>query len=160
GRGPPNASTATRVRGAGPLRQRVARRVAGRVLLVGDAGGYIDALTGEGISLGRAQARAAVSAVRADRPHTYERAWRQASWRYAAMTHALVQATRPAWARQAIVPAAAALPTVFRAAVRELGRSNTCTSPPVRRQRGGPLGCCFATGRPGSWSLSPCSGSG
>jgi flavin-dependent dehydrogenase len=119
-----NASAATRARGAGPLRQRVARRVAGRVLLVGDAGGYVDALTGEGISLGMAQARAAVSAVAADRPYAYERAWRQASWRYAAMTHALVQATRPAWARQAIVPAAAALPTVFRAAVRELGRSN------------------------------------
>jgi flavin-dependent dehydrogenase len=119
-----NASAATRARGAGPLRQRVARRVAGRVLLVGDAGGYVDALTGEGISLGMAQARAAVSAVAADRPYAYERAWRQASWRYAAMTHALVQATRPAWARQAIVPAAAALPTVFRAVVRELGRSN------------------------------------
>jgi flavin-dependent dehydrogenase len=119
-----DASAATRVRGAGPLRQRVARRVAGRVLLVGDAGGYVDALTGEGISLGMAQARAAVSAVGADRPHAYERAWRRASWRYAAMTHALVQATRPAWAREAIVPAAAALPTVFRAAVRELGRSH------------------------------------
>ena len=58
-----NASAATRVRGAGPLRQRVARRVAGRALLVGDAGGYVDALTGEGISLWIAQARAAVSAV-------------------------------------------------------------------------------------------------
>jgi flavin-dependent dehydrogenase len=119
-----NASAATRVRGAGPLRQRAARRVAGRVLLIGDAGGYVDALTGEGISLGMAQARVAVSAVRADRPHAYERAWRQASWRYAVMTRALVQATRPAWARQVIVPAAAALPSVFRAAVRELGRSN------------------------------------
>jgi flavin-dependent dehydrogenase len=119
-----NASPATRVRGAGPLRQRVARRVAGRVLLIGDAAGYVDALTGEGISLGLAQARAAVSAVGADRPHAYERAWRQASWRYAAMTHTLVQATRPAWARRAIVPAAAALPVVFRAAVRELARSN------------------------------------
>jgi flavin-dependent dehydrogenase len=119
-----NASAATRVRGAGPLRQRVARRAAGRVLLVGDAGGYIDALTGEGISLGMAQARAAVSAIKADRPYTYERAWRRASWRYAAMTYALVQATRPGWARQAIVPAAAALPALFRAAVRELGRSN------------------------------------
>ena len=119
-----NATAATRVRGAGPLRQRVARRVAGRVLLVGDAAGYIDALTGEGISLGIAQARAAVSAIGADQPRAYESAWRQASWRYAAMTHALVQMTRPAWGRRAIVPAAAALPTVFRAAVRELGRSN------------------------------------
>jgi flavin-dependent dehydrogenase len=119
-----HASAATRVRGAGPLRQRVASRVAGRVLLVGDAGGYVDALTGEGISLGMAQARAAVSAVGADRPNAYERAWRRASWRYAAMTYALVQATRPAWARQAIVPVAAALPIVFGAVVRELGRSH------------------------------------
>ena len=47
------------------------------------------------------------------------RAWRRASWRYAAMTHALVQATRPAWARQAIVPTPPP-PAVFRAAGREL----------------------------------------
>jgi hypothetical protein len=33
-------------RAASPLRQRVASRAAGRVLLVGDAAGYTDALTG------------------------------------------------------------------------------------------------------------------
>ena len=58
--------------GAGPLRQRAHRRVAGRVLLVGDAGGYVDALTGEGIALGLAQARAAVAAVVAGDPARYE----------------------------------------------------------------------------------------
>ena len=47
------APAATAVRGAGPLRQRVRARVAGRVLLVGDAAGYVDALTGEGVSLWR-----------------------------------------------------------------------------------------------------------
>ena len=62
-RGWPGASR-TAVRGAGPLRQRSRRRVAGRVLLVGDAAGYVDALTGEGIALGLAQARAAVGAGR------------------------------------------------------------------------------------------------
>lgn len=117
-----NAAALTPVRGAGPLRQRASRRVAGRVLLVGDAGGYVDALTGEGISLGLAQASAAVRALAVDRPGAYERGWSRASWRYAAMTHALVQATRPDWARRAIVPAARALPAVFRAAVDELGR--------------------------------------
>jgi flavin-dependent dehydrogenase len=116
------APAATAVRGAGPLRQRAARRVTGRVLLVGDAGGYVDALTGEGISLGLAQARAAVAAVAADRPAGYEREWRRVSRRYALLTHALVQTTRPAWARRAVVPAAVALPAVFRAAVNELGR--------------------------------------
>lgn len=116
------ARAATAVRGAGPLRQRASRRVAGRVLLVGDAAGYVDALTGEGISVGLAQARAAVSAVLADRPEAYERASRQAARRYAVLTHLLVQATRPALARRVIVPAAAAMPSVFRAAVDELGR--------------------------------------
>lgn len=116
------ASAATAVRGAGPLRQRAARRVAGRVLLVGDAAGYVDALTGEGISLGLAQARAAVAAIAADRPVSYEREWRRVSRRYAVLTHTLVQATRPAWARRAVVPVAVALPAVFRAAVNELGR--------------------------------------
>ncbi|SER98811.1 Dehydrogenase (flavoprotein) [Pedococcus cremeus] len=117
------ASPATPVRGAGPLRQRAARRTAGRVLLVGDASGYVDALTGEGISLGLAQARAAVDAVARDRPHAYEAAWRSATWRYAALTHALLLATRPAWGRRAVVPAASAAPFVFRAAVAELGRT-------------------------------------
>ena len=41
------------VLGAGPLRQRARRGVAGRVLLVGDAAGYVDALTGEGVALAR-----------------------------------------------------------------------------------------------------------
>ena len=71
------ASPRTRVRGAGPLRQRSARRVAGRVLLVGDAAGYVDALTGEGIALGLAQARAAVGCRRGGRPERYEPAWRR-----------------------------------------------------------------------------------
>jgi flavin-dependent dehydrogenase len=114
---------ATPVRGAGPLRQRSARRVAGRVLLIGDASGYVDSLTGEGISLGLAHARAAVSAVRAGQPRRYELAWRQASWRYAVLTHALVRGTRPRWARGVIVPAASALPAVFARAVNELARS-------------------------------------
>jgi flavin-dependent dehydrogenase len=116
------APALTPVRGAGPLRQRAAHRTAGRVLLVGDASGYVDALTGEGISLGLAQARAAVAAVVDDRPRDYERQWRRVTWRYAVLTHALVQATRPAWGRRALVPAAAAAPGLFRAAVAELGR--------------------------------------
>ncbi|GAB3437154.1 NAD(P)/FAD-dependent oxidoreductase [Phycicoccus ginsengisoli] len=111
------------VAGAGPLRQRSRRRVAGRVLLVGDAAGYVDALTGEGISLGLAQARAAVAAVAAGRPLQYERGWLSATWRCSALTGALRQATRPPLLRRALVPAAAAVPWVFAAAVNELGRA-------------------------------------
>jgi len=116
------ARVVTSVRGAGPLRQRTTRRVAGRVLLAGDASGYVDALTGEGISLGLAHARAAVAAIAADDPQSYERSWRAASRRYSLLTHGLVQVTRPAWTRRLLVPAAATLPPVFRSAVNELAR--------------------------------------
>jgi flavin-dependent dehydrogenase len=38
-------------RGAGPLRRRVRERVRSRFVLLGDAAGYVDAITGEGLSL-------------------------------------------------------------------------------------------------------------
>ena len=62
------AEPASEVRGAGPLEQRTRRRTAGRVLLVGDAAGYVDAITGEGFAVGLLGARALVDAVRADDP--------------------------------------------------------------------------------------------
>ncbi|MEP6815999.1 MAG: NAD(P)/FAD-dependent oxidoreductase [Marmoricola sp.] len=114
----------TRVRGAGPLRQRSSRRVSGRTLLVGDAAGYVDALTGEGIALGLAQARAAVDAVCAGDPERYEGAWRRLGWRHDLLTHGLLAATSRRVVRRRIVPAAASLPWVFGAAVNELARSS------------------------------------
>jgi len=50
------AEPASRDRGAGPLRQRVGGVARGRVALVGDASGYFDAITGEGLSLAFHQA--------------------------------------------------------------------------------------------------------
>ncbi|MFD8733860.1 NAD(P)/FAD-dependent oxidoreductase [Streptomyces sp. NPDC059618] len=111
---------ATEVRGAGPLLQRARRRVAGRVLLVGDAAGYVDALTGEGIALGLATAGAAVRCLVAGRPPEYERAWAVLTRRHRLLTGALLAAARrPATARL-VVPAASRLPPVFTAAVRAL----------------------------------------
>ena len=110
----------TRARGAGPLRQRSTARVRGRVLLVGDAAGYVDALTGEGIAVGLAQARAAVDAVLAGDASGYERAWRRVTWRHDLLTHGLLAASRHRALRQRIVPAAARLPRVFEAAVNQL----------------------------------------
>jgi flavin-dependent dehydrogenase len=114
-------SPASDVLGAGPLRQRSRRRVAGRVLLVGDASGYVDALTGEGIALGLSQARAAVAAIVAGQPGRYERDWLRLTAPHSVMTQALLQATRVPGARAAVVPAAAALPRLFAAAVDRLG---------------------------------------
>jgi len=56
-------------RGAGPLEQRARGVVAGRVALVGDASGYVDAISGEGLGLAFRQAEALVSAyVQGDLP--------------------------------------------------------------------------------------------
>ena len=112
----------TRVRGAGPLRQRVRARSAGRVLLVGDAAGYVDALTGEGIALGLAQARAAVACLAADRPERYERVARRIGLRQELLTHALLLATGSQVVRRRLVPAAERLPWVFSTAVNQLAR--------------------------------------
>ncbi|ADU01114.1 NAD(P)/FAD-dependent oxidoreductase [Mycolicibacterium gilvum] len=108
-------------RAAGPLRQRVRRRVAGRVLLVGDAAGYVDALTGEGLGLAFAAARLLVDSVAADRPGDYEARWRRATRRYRVMTAGVLRAgTSPL--RSVIVPAACRLPRVFRGVVNLLAQ--------------------------------------
>ena len=110
------------LRGAGPLWQQTSRRTCGRVLLVGDASGYVDALTGEGIRLGLAQARAAVDAVVTGRPDDYERAWRRLSRDYRLLTSVLVSAAvRPA-VRRRIVPLAVRWPRVYGALVERVGR--------------------------------------
>jgi len=109
-------------RGCGPLRQVVSRRVAGRVLLVGDAAGYEDALTGEGISLAVKQAAEAVRAIVDDAPSSYEAAWHRVTRDYRWLTRGLVLASTPRAARRAIVPACELLPPLFRRAVNILAQ--------------------------------------
>jgi flavin-dependent dehydrogenase len=111
-----------RPRGCGPLRQVVSRRVAGRVLLVGDAAGYEDALTGEGVSLAVKQARAAVAAIADENPSSYEAAWRRITRDYRLLTRTLVLATSAQVGRRAVVPALSLLPRVFGKAVNTLAR--------------------------------------
>lgn len=101
------------VSGAGPLRQRSSAVSQGRVLLIGDAAGYVDALTGEGIALGLAHARAAIDAIAIDEPETYQRSWRRATWRYEALTSSLLWCTSRQWGRSMVVPVAQRLPKVF-----------------------------------------------
>lgn len=111
---------ATAVLGAGPLLQRTSGRVAGRALLVGDAAGYIDALTGEGIAIALASARELVDCIVSNDPAAYEQRWLAASRRYRAITASLLWARRQPLLAQRIVPLAARLPRVFDAAVQQL----------------------------------------
>jgi len=111
----------TEVRGAGPFRQRAAARTAGRVLLVGDASGYVDAITGEGLRLGFEQAAVAVAAVADDTPTRYEREWRRVTRDFRVLTHGLVAAAGSPL-RGDIVLAASALPGLYGAIVERLAR--------------------------------------
>lgn len=111
-----------RVAGAGPLRQCVTSPVSGRVLLVGDAAGYVDALTGEGISVGLGQAQAAVRAVLDDRPERYRRDAVRVALTSTLLTRALVAATRTERGRTLVLKTALGVPPAFRAAVRLLER--------------------------------------
>jgi flavin-dependent dehydrogenase len=116
----PAEAAATQVRGAGPLRQRARTRAHGRVLLVGDAAGYIDALTGEGVSLALAGAEALVSNVRRGTPSRYETDWCRVTRHHRLLTELLVRARQQPVLAARIVPTAARLPRVFAAAVNAL----------------------------------------
>ena len=60
-----DAKIASKDRGAGPLEQRCRLAVDGILALVGDASGYLDAITGEGLALSFRQAVALVDAMAA-----------------------------------------------------------------------------------------------
>ena len=116
---------ASDLRGAGPFYQRTQRRVSGRLLLIGDAAGYVDPLTGEGLSVGFKTAMLAVDSVVVDRPEDYERAWRQAVRRYDLMTRTLLWLTQRTWIRRNLVVILRRLPWLFNVSLRLLGGSST-----------------------------------
>lgn len=101
-------------RGAGPFRQGVRRRFAPGVALVGDAAGYLDPLTGEGITLGLQTARALVEVVAAGQPlERYERAYRRLSANYYRMTGLLLAVAPRRGLRRRLIAALARHPDVF-----------------------------------------------
>jgi flavin-dependent dehydrogenase len=97
------APVTSRDRGAGPLRQDVVSVQRGNVALVGDAAGYLDAITGEGIAVALHQAAALVAAIQAGDLARYAAAHRRIV-RLPNLMTALVLALerRPALRRRAI----------------------------------------------------------
>lgn len=121
-----------RDRGAGPFRQRTRGVVAGGrscdVALVGDAAGYVDALTGEGLSIAFREALALGRAVEAGDLARYARASRRLRRLPERLTRAaLVAARRPALA-QALVAALAADPALFSRLLGALGAGRPLAS--------------------------------
>jgi flavin-dependent dehydrogenase len=96
------AAVESEARGSGPLLRRVRARAGERLALVGDAAGYVDAITGQGLSLAFAGARLLVFAL--PRPlgeaplsealRRYDRSLRAAWLRYALPARGLLALAR------------------------------------------------------------------
>jgi flavin-dependent dehydrogenase len=105
----------TSVRGAGPFDVRVRPVARGRVLLVGDAAGYLDAITGEGLSLAFASAAALVAATVDGDGSAYPGALARLRRRHVAFTRLVLWITeRPAFRRK-VFRALSRSPDAFRA---------------------------------------------
>ncbi len=108
------AEPTSRVEGASRFRRAVRRRHAPGVALVGDAAGYLDPLTGEGLTLGIRCARALVDTIARGAPLAdYERAYRSLSRSYYQMTGVLLAVAARPWLRRRVVRALAHRPELF-----------------------------------------------
>jgi flavin-dependent dehydrogenase len=94
-------------RGAGPLEQRVKAVVRGNLALIGDASGYLDAISGEGLSLSLHQAFALVEALEHDDLRAYAASHRRIRRLPGTMTRLLLVAEVRPWLRRRVVGALA-----------------------------------------------------
>jgi flavin-dependent dehydrogenase len=109
------------VRGAGPLERCARARVADRLVLLGDAAGYLDAVTGDGLSLAFGCAAdladllpdALAEGASAADLAGYETAWRRRYRVYAAWTRLVLWLTRHPALRRGALRLAAASPAPF-----------------------------------------------
>lgn len=108
-----DAPPASHVRGAGPFAQISRSPVAGRTLLVGDAAGYLDPLTGEGLKLAISGALAAADAIAEENVSAYAPRWRAAYRRYWWPTAGLLAMTRSRLVRRWMVPVLRRTPALF-----------------------------------------------
>jgi menaquinone-9 beta-reductase len=112
----------SRPRGAGPLLRNVRGRILDRFALVGDAAGYVDAITGEGLTLalrsaaalGRILPEALAQGASRQSLLPYERAASAYFRRYAFFTHSILTLARHPGVRRQIIRVMARLPFTFR----------------------------------------------
>ncbi len=100
-------------RGCGPLKRQVRDVVRGRIALVGDAAGYLDAITGEGLSIAFHQAFALAEAVQSQRLASYRRAHRRIIRLPNFMTRGLLFVERHPRLRRRLIRGLAADPALF-----------------------------------------------
>lgn len=108
-------------KGAGPFPQWLDRRVYGRILFAGDAAGFLDPLTGEGVQLGLNAARLAVDAIAARQPERYDTAWWRMTRSYWWMTSLILGIRRSHMLDRLFVPLLDLTPGLFDGALQLLG---------------------------------------
>ena len=108
-----HAAATTTERGAVSATRRLERVYRGRVLLVGDASGSVDAITGEGLRLGFEHGLALADALANDDPGAYAAAHRQLARRPAFMAALMLSLDRSAWLRRRVLSALSAEPRIF-----------------------------------------------
>ncbi|HEY0510394.1 MAG TPA: NAD(P)/FAD-dependent oxidoreductase [Thermoanaerobaculia bacterium] len=104
---------ASRDRGTGPLRQRVRAVLRGNVALVGDAAGYFDAITGEGLAVALHESAALVEAMAAGDLGRYAAAHRRINRLPDLMTGLVLAMERRPRLRARAIRALAAEPALF-----------------------------------------------
>ena len=103
----------TSARGAVTVSQRLKSISRGRIALIGEASGSVDAITGEGMAMAFRQALALGRALSADDLSIYEAAHRQISNLPACMAHGMLLMDRSSWIREHALRAFAAHPPLF-----------------------------------------------
>lgn len=115
------AEADSQARGAGPLARMARTRIADRFALVGDAAGYVDAVTGEGLtlafacaeSLGALLPEALARGAARDTLMPYERTFQQVFRKYAWTTQALLMLARRPRLRRPVVRLLGRAPWLF-----------------------------------------------
>ncbi|MFL6234887.1 MAG: NAD(P)/FAD-dependent oxidoreductase, partial [Thermoanaerobaculia bacterium] len=107
------APLASRDRGTGPLRQRARAVHKGNLALVGDAAGYFDAITGEGLAVALHESAALVEALVAGDLDRYVAAHRRINRLPDFMTGLVLSLERRPRLRARAVRALAAEPALF-----------------------------------------------
>lgn len=106
-------STATREQGAVTSTARLRSVQKGRIALLGEASGSVDAITGEGLSIAFAQANALVHAIKKDDLRLYESAHQEIMRRPRAMARLLLLMDRYPLMRRRALRALASEPSAF-----------------------------------------------
>jgi flavin-dependent dehydrogenase len=107
------ASAISSIQGAGPFRRRPRRVTAGRLALVGDASGYVDAITGEGIAIAFECAQALALSLKQGGLASYATAHRRAMRRYRGTTEVVLALASFPWLRRGVVSALAGRSVLF-----------------------------------------------